>query len=324
MKRRDTLGATALAVLLAPQHALAQAGKVWRIGVLDTVPEAQNRDNMDALRQALREYGYDEARNLKLEYRSADGRGERFAALALEMAALPVDLLVTRGTPAALAAKAASTRIAVVMAAIGDPLVAVASLSRPGGNLTGLTSLSSDLQAKRVQLLHECVPQAKRIAALINMGNPTYLPRWRETLNTARELGLSVVQLDVRRREDLEPAFQQAKREGVQAILVSADGLMQRHRKLITELAATYKMPALYFANEFVEAGGLFAYGPHYPDMYRRAATYVDKILKGAKPAELPIEQPTRFELVINLNAARAIDFVMPQALRLRADRVIE
>lgn len=330
VKRRLVLAALGSGAVVAPQWARAQGGKVWHIGMLDTVPEAQNGDNLDALRGALRELGYQEGRNLKLVYRSADGAGERFAKLALELVELRPDLIVIRGTPAAVAAKAATAagasaaRIPVVMAAIGDPLIVVGSLSRPGGNLTGLTSLSVDLEAKRVQLLRECVPQAKRIAALYNMGNPSYPRRWQETEAAARALGLHALQLDVRHTDTFEAAFGQARRQQVQALLVGQDGLMQSNRKLIASLAAQYRLPAMYGSIDFVEAGGLFAYGPHYADMYRRAATYVHKIFKGATPAELPIEQPTRFELIINLAAARAMGLVVPQALRLRADRIIE
>ena len=327
--RRRCLAALS-GVLAAPWRAQAQAGKVWHIGVLESQPEAQNRDNFDALRAALGELGYQEGRNLKLSYRSADGVGERFTKLAQELVQLRVDLIVTRGTPSALAAKAATAsstdaaRIPVVMAAIGDPLVAVASLSRPGGNLTGLTSLSSDLEAKRVQLLHECVPQARRFAALYNMGNPVFARRWQETEAAARALGVQVLQLDVRHSDGFEAAFSQAKRQQAQALLVGQDGLMQSNRKLIARLAAQHRLPAVYGSVDFIEAGGLFAYGPHYPDMYRRAATYIAKIFKGAKPAELPIEQPTRFELIINLPAARALGLVIPSALRVRADRIVE
>ena len=323
MSRRRVLGIVA-AGLVAPRQGRAQAGKVWHVGVLDTIPAAQNGANLGQLRQALSELGYVEGRNLVLVYRSADGQGERFEALAAELVAAKVDLIVTRGTPAAVAATKASTHIPVVMASIGEPLLVVASLSRPGGHVTGLSSISSDLEAKRVQLLRELLPKLTHLGALYNMGNPVFAARWREIESASRAVGVQPVLLDVRKADALEQAFVSARQQRVGAMVVGQDGLMQANAKRIAALAAQFKLPAIYGSVDFIDAGGLMAYGPHYPDLYRRAASYVDKILKGAKPGDLPIEQPTRFEMTINLKPARGLGLVIPTALRLRADNVLE
>jgi putative ABC transport system substrate-binding protein len=292
--------------------------------VLESISAAMNTANYEALRQGLRELGYVEGQNIVIEYRSADGHVERFPSLAAELVRLNVDLILTRGTPAVLAAKNATATIPVVMAANGEPLRVVASLARPGGNVTGLSAFTTELEAKRVEMIREIVPAARRIAVLYNMANPVYLPRWKDIEKTAQSLGIEVQLLDVRKSENFESAFAAATRQRIDAILVSIDGLILANLKFVVELVAKYRLPSICASREFVDGGGLISYGVSYPDLYRRAANYVDKILKGTKPANLPVEQPTKFELVINLKTAKALGLDVPPSLLMRADEVIE
>jgi putative ABC transport system substrate-binding protein len=237
---------------------------------------------------------------------------------------LKVDLILTRGTPAARAAKKASATTPVVMATMGDPRAIVASFARPGGNVTGVTTFSTELTAKRIELLKELVPSLSRVALLHNMGNPAVPPEWEETKSAARALALHAELFDVRSEGDLRHAFDLAVRRHVGAIVVGADGLTQAYQGAIIDLAARNELLAVYPAREFVEAGGLIAYAVNYPDLYFKLARYVDKIFKGSKPGELPVEQPTKFELVINLKTARTLGLDIPQTLRLRADEMIQ
>jgi putative tryptophan/tyrosine transport system substrate-binding protein len=323
--RRTFIGGVASALLAAPLAAHAQqAGKVFRIGILEAIPAAQNAANLEALRKGLRELGYVEGRNLIIEYRSADGRAERFPELASELVRLKADLIVTRGTPAARAAKGATATIPVVIATMGDPRAMVASFARPGGNITGVTTFSTELTAKRIELLKELVPNLSRVALLHNMGNPAAPPEWEETKAAARSLGLQVELLDVRSEGDLGGAFERAVRQHVDALLIGADGFTQLHQQMIVDLAARNRLAASYPAREFVEAGGLIAYAVNYPDLYFRFASFIDRIFNGAKPGELPVEQPTKFELVINLKTAKALGLTIPQSILLRADELIQ
>jgi putative tryptophan/tyrosine transport system substrate-binding protein len=324
MRRRDFIILIGGAAAVWP--VVAHAQRAYRIGVLDTTSAALNAANFDALRLGLRQHGYIEGQNLIIEYRSADGRSERFTDLAAELVRLNVDLIVTRGTPATLAAKNATKTIPVVMSASGDPLGAgvVAGLARPGGNVTGLSAFVTELQAKRLELLRELVPGINRIAALLNMSSPAEPPQWEETKAAARALAIEPQLLDVRNREDLSRAFETAKRQRADALVVGINFLTQANRRPIADLATKHRLPAIYPSREFVDAGGLVAFGVSYPDLYHRAATYVDKILKGAKPADLPVEQPTKFELVINLNTAKALGLTVPPTFLGRADEVIE
>jgi putative ABC transport system substrate-binding protein len=325
MDRRTFICRLAGGVLAVPFAARAQpAGKVYRIGILEAIPAARNAANLAALRKGLRDLGYIEGQNLVIEYRSADGRAERFADLASELVRLKVDLIVTRGTPAARAAKNATGTIPVVMATMGDPHAIVASFARPGGNITGVTTFSTELTAKRIQMLKELIPSLSQVALLHNMGNPAAPPEWEETKTAARSLGLQADLLDVRSQGDLDRAFELAVRQHVDALVVGIDGLTQMHQQTIVDLMARNRLPAIYPAREFVEIGGLIAYGVNYPDLYFRFASFVDKIFKGAKPAELPVEQPTKFELVINLKTAKALGLTIPQSVLLRADEVIQ
>ena len=324
MDRRTFIGGVAGGLLAAPLAARAQqVAKVYRIGILETIPAARNASNLDALRKGLRDLGYVEGRNLVIEYRSADGRPERFPDLAAELVRLKVDLIVTRGTPAARAAKNATETIPVVMATMGDPRAIVASFAHPGGNITGVTTFSTELTAKRIELLKELVPNLSRVALLHNMGNPAVPPEWEETKTAARSLGLQAELFDVRSQGDLGRAFELAVRRHVDALVIGADGLTQLHKQTIVDLVARNRLPAAYPAREFVEAGGLIAYGVNYPDLYFRFASFAHKIFKGAKPGELPVEQPTKFELVINLKTAKALGLTIPQSVLLRADEVI-
>ena len=302
-----------------------QPGRVWRIGVLETVSQALNTTNMDAFQQGLRALGYVEGQNYALEYRSSDGDADRFLDLATELVRLNVDLIVTRGTPAAFAAKKATNTVPVVMAASGDPLSygLIASLARPGGNITGLSALTSAF-SKRIELLKELVPTVARISALLNMSNPGLARQWSEIEKAARKLGIQPQLSDIRRRDDIERAFDAAGKQDANALIIGTDTLTQSNSQFIVDLAEKHRIPALYASSEFIAAGGLFAYGVNYSDLYRTAATYVDKILKGAKPADLPVMQPTKFELVINLKAAKLIGLTVPPSLLAIADEVIE
>ena len=304
----------------------ARAADRQRIGVLETVSAGLNASNFDAFRRGLRELGYIEGRNYVIEYRSADGRAGRFPALAAELVRLQVDLIVTRGTPAARAAKEATTQIPVVMAAIGEPLGVgvVASLARPGGNITGFSAFVTELSGKRVEILREAFPGVSRIGFLNNMSNPVIPPQWDATKNAARSLGLEAKLLDVRTRDDFPRAFETATRLKLGALLVGVDALTQANGRLIVDSAAQMKIPALYASREFVDAGGLMTYSVSYPHLYYRAAGLVDKIFKGARPGDLPVEQPTKLELVINLKTAKTLGLNVPDKLVALADEVIE
>jgi putative ABC transport system substrate-binding protein len=292
--------------------------------MLETLPFAQNASNFAAFRNTLRELGYVEGRNVVIEYRSADGRAERFPSLATELIGLNIDLMVTRGTPAVLAAQNASGATPIVMTSTAEPLTLVATIDHPGGNITGLSSLVNDLAAKRLELLKEVLPSATRIGRLTNYGNPNAVGTRHELDLAAQSLKIESPVLDVRKREDIEAAFDAASKVRADALYVSIDTVTQANRQLIALLAVRHRLPAIYAAREFIDAGGLMSYGVSYPDLYRRAAIYVDKIFKGAKPGDLPIEQPTKFELVINLRAAKAIDLSIAETFLVRANEVIE
>jgi len=317
---------TTLAVVIAaPSGADAEeSAKLHRIGMLERTSLVTNAANVESFRQRLRELGYVEGSGFIIEYRSADGIDERFSSLASELVRLKPDVIVTRGTPAAIAARNATTTIPVVIVGVGDPVgqKLVVSLAHPGGNITGLSAAVTDVYPKRVQLLRELVPHAARIGALLNMSNPALPPQWKLIELAARSLGMEPQLLDVRRVQDLEPAFDAASALRVDALIVGLETLTQANQRMIVDLAAKRRLPAIYASTEFV--GGLVSYGVEYPEMYRRAAGYAHKIFKGATPAELPVEEPTKFELVINLRTAKALGGVtIPPSLLLRADHVI-
>ena len=315
-----------LLVAVPPLVGAQPTGKVYRIGMLETRSAILNAANIDAFRQGLLELGYKEGQNLQIAYRSSDGRAERFPELASELVSLKADLILTRGTPAALAAKSATRTIPVVMAASADPVGSglVASLGHPGGNVTGLSSELTEVYAKRVELLKELRPKLGRVAAIFNMGNPVIPPQWNVVKTSARSLGIEAQLLDVRRPEDLRGAFDAAAKQRAEALIVGLDGVTQANLRTIAELAAKHGLPSAYAAKDYVDAGGLITYGASDFQMYHRAATFVDRIFKGAKPADLPVEQPTKFELVINRKTANALGLTIPPSLLTRADQVIE
>lgn len=259
-----------------------------------------------------------------MEYRSADGRSDRFPELVADLLGRKVDVIVFRGTPAAQAARKATQTIPLISVALGDPLLLVKSLARPGANLTGLSSFTTDLDAKRVQLLKQTIPGIKKIAVLGNMANAASVRNWNETETAAASLDMQSHLLDVRTREEIGPALDRAVKERIDAVVVALDTVTQANRRLIVDLVAERRLPTMYHAREFVEAGGLMVYGPSYPDLYRRAASYADKIFKGGNPAEIPIEQPAKLELVLNLRAAKALGLTVPQLVLLRVNELIE
>jgi len=325
VRRREFIRLFGAAAAVWPLATRAQQPtKTYRIGMLETTSPALNTAELDAFRKGLRELGYVEGQTYKIEYRSADGQADRFPELAKELVRLGVDLIVTRGTPATIAAKNATETIPVIMASVGEPLLIVNSLARPGGNVTGLSAFVNVMTSKRLELTRELVPRLSRIGLFHNMSNPVAPPQWEETKTAAQSWAIEAELLDVRSREDVDRAFDRAQERRVDALLVGLDGLIQAHRQIIAGLAARNKLPAVYSGKEFIEAGGLLSYAVSYPDLYRRAATYVDKIFKGAKPADLPVEQPTKFELIINLKAAKALGLTIPPTLLSRADEVIE
>jgi putative tryptophan/tyrosine transport system substrate-binding protein len=325
MKRREFITILGGAAAAWPFAARAQqVEKIYRIGILEPVPAERNAANLEALRKGLRQLGYVEGRNLVIEYRSADGRAERFPDLASELVGLNVDLILTRGTPATTAVQNATGTIPVVMMTMGGPGAIVASFARPSGNITGVITFSTELTAKRVEILKELVPGLSRVALLHNMGNPAVPPEWEETKTAARSLGLQAELLDVRSEGDLSRAFELAVRQHVDGLVIGADGLTQMHQQTIVDWLARKRLPAVFPAREFVEAGGLIAYAVNYPDLYLQLATFVDKIFKGTKPDELPVQQPTKFELVINLKTAKTLGLDVPDKLLALADEVIE
>ena len=275
--------------------------------------------------QRLRELGWAEGRTIAIEYRWAEGHDERLVEIAAEFVRRKVDVIVTSATAAIVAAKQATSVIPIVFAAAGDPVETglVASLARPGGNVTGLSIQQTDVAAKRLELLREVVPGLRRLAILGNVDGPAVLLDMREVQTTARPLGLEVVTSEIRRGEDIAPAFETLKGRA-DALYVCIDPLVHTHRIRINTLALAARLPTMHGSREPVEAAGLMSYGPNRPDLWRRTADYVDKILRGAKPADLPVEQPTKFELVVNLTTAKALGIEVPPTLLALADEVIE
>jgi ABC-type uncharacterized transport system substrate-binding protein len=314
-----------LSMLAAPLTLTAQQrSKVPRIGIL-TPAAGASTPLWEAFRQGLRDLGYVEGKNIALEYRFAAGQNERLPELAAELVHRKVDMIVTNSGAAAQAARDATETIPIVMAAGGDPvrLGVVASLAQPGGNLTGLSIMTQELDGKRLELLKEAVPHVSRVAVLWNAGNPARPDAFREIEATARVLGLQLHSFAVRHPDELDSAFAAMARERAEALITLGDAVLWNHRTRVVALAARYHLPTVFDAREFADAGGLMAYGPHVPDSYRRAASFVDKLLKGATPADLPVEQPTKFELVINLTTAKALGITMPPSLLLLADEAI-
>lgn len=322
-----SLGASALAAPLAT-FAQQQPAKIPRIGFLQpVVPQNDSSPFLDDFRQGLRQLGYVEGKNLQLEVRWGEGKLERMPALAAELVRLKVDVIVAVSSPSVLAAKEATRTIPIVMPLSSDPVGdgLVASLARPGGNITGLSMMAPEVGAKRLQLLREVFSKPFRPVAVL--WNPDYTgmaARFRQTQSEAPALGMDVRSVEVRDSRELERALEIIGHERPDALVLLADPLTMSQRLRIVEFAAEARLPAVYETSQFVEAGGLMSYGPNTDELLRRAATYVDKILKGAKPGDLPIEQPAKFELVINLKAAKALGITIPQPVLLQADRVIE
>jgi putative tryptophan/tyrosine transport system substrate-binding protein len=326
MKRLAVL--LTLALLPAPLVADAQqVAKVPRVGYVLSLSSSGGQPLLEAFRQGLRELEYLEGQTITLEVRWAEGRTERLPELAAELVRLPVDVIVVEGTLASLAAKKATQTIPIVMAPVGDPVGSgvVPSLGRPGGNISGVSLFSTPaLAGKRLQLLKEALPKVSRVGVLWNPAQPLSAPHLRETEVVARALGVELQVLEVRGPNEFASAFSALVNERTEALNVLADALFLAHRRRIAELAIKGRLPTMSGDTGFAEAGGLMNYGPSIPESVRRAAAYVDKILKGAKPGDLPVEQPTKFELVINLKTAKALGLTIPQAVLIRADKVIE
>lgn len=326
MERRTFLGAISGGLLAAPLIAEAQqVGKVPRLGVLGERSPAD--PFLAAFRQGLREHGYTEGQNIVVQYSYAHGVVDRFPELAAELLRLKVDVLVVGGAAAARAAKAQTTTVPIVFALPGDPVGSglVASLAHPGGNITGTSTLLPDLSRKHLELLKAAVPRVSRVTVLYNAaGRPDGGLALDATREAARALAVELQVLEVRQPNELASAFAAARAQHPDALLALSSPAIGNNLAQLAELAAKHRLPAIYARREFAEAGGLLAYGPSFPDNYRRAATYVDKILKGARPADLPVEQPTKVELVINLKAAKGLGLTIPQSLLLRADEVIQ
>jgi putative tryptophan/tyrosine transport system substrate-binding protein len=302
-----------------------QPGKVLHIGFLSSGASSAS-ENIEVIRQRLRELGYVEGKNIAFEYRGAEGKLDRFPALAAELVRLKVDVIVTQGTPAATAAKNATKTIPIIMSGGTDPVATglVQSLARPGGNITGVTIMNEELAGKRLELLKETNPKVSRLGVLWNSANPGAAVVFKQTQSAAQELSLSIESLEVKTVSDLQEAFGVASRSGVNGLVPLAAAPISNHLKLVADLAVKNRLPSIYDRSEFVEAGGLMSYGPNVTNMARRAATYVDKVLKGANPGDLPVERPTKFDFVINLKTAKQIGLTIPQSVLYRADKVIK
>ena len=325
IRRREfifTLGGAAAAWPLAARA--QQPAKLPTIGFLGTAAASAWGPWTAAFVQRLHELGWIEGRTVAIQYRWAEGRTDRFAEIAAEFVRIKVDVIVTGGN-AAVAAKRASSAVPIVFAIVDDPVGSglVTSLARPGGNVTGLSMQSTDLAGKRLALLREVVPGLRRLAIMANVDFPAAAQEMDEIQAAATKLGLDVATFELRRAEDIAPAFEALKGRG-EALYVVGDALVITHRVRINTLALTARLPTIFLLREYVEAGGLMSYGPSFPDLFRRAGDYVDKILRGAKPGDIPVEQPTKFDLIINLTTAKALGLSIPESFLVRADEVIE
>jgi putative ABC transport system substrate-binding protein len=302
------------------------ARKIYRVGYLGNSSASLEPNLVEAFRQGMRELGYVEGKNLVIEFRWAEGRYDRFANLVTDLIHLPVDVIVTAGTPGTLAAKNATRTIPVVMAVSGDAVGTglVKSLARPGGNVTGLTTMASELEGKRLELLREMLPKLARITVLKNDVNPLMAIQLRQTAAAAKSSRVALESVDIRAVDDFEKAFTSIAKARPDAIIVLADRFLLAERERILTFAAKERFAAMYPYREFVERGGLISYSPNYAESFRSAARYVDKILKGTKPADLPVEQPTKFELVVNMKTAKTLGIKIPNSVLVRADKVIE
>ena len=326
MRRREFITLLGGAVAAWPLVARAQqAGRVPKVGLLSSGTQAGQGQRVAAFLQRMRELGWIEGRTVVLEVRWAEGRPERFTEIAAEFVRLKVDVIITYGTAAVIAAKQVTSIIPIIFAAANDPIGSglVAGLARPGANVTGLSLQSTDLAAKRFELLREVLPNVRRFAMLTNSSNPSNVPERKEIQAAARSLALTVDLLEIQRAQDIAPAVEGLKGQ-VEALYVSPDPVLMANRISINTLANVARMPTISAQREFVEAGGLMSYGPSFADLFRRCGDIVDKILRGTAPADIPVEQPTKFDLVINLTTARALGIEIPPTLLARADEVIE
>ena len=327
MERRAFLTGTGALLLAAPLAAEAQpARKIPRLCFLTFDPGTPQSSRFTPFFQGLRDLGYVDEQTITIDYLSADGRGERFPALAADCLRLKADIVVVTTTPAAQAAKNATRTIPIVMHSLGDPVTTglVASLARPGGNVTGTTLMASGLAAKRLGLLKEIVPRISRVLVLAYLVDPIAAPQVKELESAAHSLGITLLVHDIRTADDLPAAFDAGAKERAEGVLTTAESIFVAQRNRVVQLAAQHRLPGIYPYRLTVDAGGLIAYDSYTSDLQRRAAAYVDKILKGAKPGDLPVEQPTKFELIINLKTAKALGLTIPPSILSRADRVIE
>ena len=328
MNRRDSIFAV-LALGAVPLCSLAQQqGKIWRVGFLSqrARPDSLDSDIFGAFPRGMRDLGYVEGENLMIEWRFANGNVERLPGLVAELIRLKVDAIVTSSTPATKVLQKATTTIPIVMGTIGDPVGSgfVASLAHPGGNITGLTSVTKDLSPKLLELLLEVVPKLSRVAVLVNSSNPFHAAVLKNVQAAAQKTGVTILAVEARTVQEIENAFPTISKERAGAVILAQDTLFTQQRRQIAELSAKHRLPLIAAMLEYVEAGVLMSYGPSFADIYRRAATYVDKIFKGAKPANLPVEQPTKFEMFINDKTAKALGLTIPHSILLQADRVID
>jgi putative ABC transport system substrate-binding protein len=326
MRRRDFITALGGVTAAWPLAARAQQrAKLPTVGFLGALTPSATTQWTAAFVQRLRELSWIEGRTIAIEYRWAEGRSDRLADIAAELVRLKVDVIVTHSAEPVLAAKQATSIIPIVFAVAADPVGTglVASLARPGGNVTGLSLQATDLAGKRVELLREVVPGLRRLAVMANVGTPGAVLEMREAQAAARTFGLEVARLEIRRTEDIAPAFATLE-DRAEALYVCGDPVVTTNRIRINILAVGARLPTMHGLREYVEAGGLMSYGPSFPDLFRRAADYVDKILRGTKPGDIPVEQPTKFDLVVNLITAQALGLTVPPMLLARADDVIE
>ena len=327
MRRRQFITLLGGAAATWPLAARAQQpAKIPRIGFLGNSTATMEANLIGPLRDGLRELGYEEGRNVIIEFRWADGKYDQFPALVAELLAAKVDVIITAGTPATLAIKKVTSTVPLVFIAVGDPVGTgvVPNLGRPGGNITGLSSIAPDLEGKRLELLREVVPKLSHVAFFLNPANAFHTASMRQARVAAQSLGIKLQPMEVNKSEQLDGAFASIVKEKPDALLILADRVFLHNRKRMMEFAIQQRLPSVNAYRELVEAGGLISYGPSYEDMHRRAAVYVDKILKGTKPADLPIEQPTKFTLLINLKTAKTLGLTVPPTLVARADELIE
>jgi putative ABC transport system substrate-binding protein len=327
--RRKLIVALGAGALAAPFRAFAQPqGKVWRVGFLSTrrIEIADSDFAYGSFRQGMRELGYVEGKNLVIEWRSAEGKTERLPALAAELVRLKLDLIVAAGTPGVAAAQKATTAIPIVMASILDPVGSgfVASLARPGGNITGLKNFFGDLGPKHLEMLRSVAPKLTRVAMLLNPSNAGMAAVLKGVQAAAQKIGVTILSFDAESPREIESAFSNMAQKKSGAVIVVADAVFNTQVSQIADLATKNRLPSICAIREYAEAGGLMSYGNSLGNDYRRAATYVDKIFKGAKPADLPVEQPTRFELFINGKTAKTLGLKIPQSLLIMADKVLE